>query len=109
MQPMTSLRNHQQFRGAPAMRMATRALGLLWALISWPIVVLLALLEPFVRGILYGFALLGALAALFLRFVGNRTDVPLFTVFAVCIGCLVAAGLYSGLLRFLAGTHDPPR
>ena len=78
------------------MRMAARGIGLLWAFISWPIVVLLALLEPFVRGILYGFALLGALAALFLRFVGNRADVPLFTVFAVCIGCLVAAGIYSG-------------
>ena len=82
---------------------------MLWALISWPIIVLLALLEPFVRAILCGFALLGALAALFLRFVGQRTDVPLFTVFVVCSGCLVVAGLYSGLLRFLAGTHDPPR
>jgi hypothetical protein len=89
--------------------MGARGLGLLWTLISWPIVVLLALLEPFVRGVLYVFALLGALAALFLRFVGNRTDVPLSTVFAVCIGCLIAAGIYSGLLRFLAGTHDPPR
>ncbi len=24
-------------------------------------------------------------------------------------GCLVAAGIYSGLLRFLAGTHNAPR
>ncbi len=91
------------------MRMAARGMGLVWALVSWPIVVLLALFEPFVRGILYGFALLGALAALFLRFVGNRTDVPLFTVFAVCIGCLVAAGLYRGLLRFLAATNAARR
>jgi hypothetical protein len=106
---MASLRNRQEICGAPATRMVARCIGILWALVSWPIVVLLALLEPFVRGILYGFALLGALAALFLRFVGNRTDLPLFTVFAVCIGCLTAAGLYSGLLRFLAGTHDPPR
>ena len=109
MQPMVSLRNQQQFRAAPATRIDTRALGVLWALISWPIIVLLALLEPFVRATLCGFALLGALAALFLRFVGHRADVPLFTVFAVCGGCLLAAGLYSGLLRFLAGTHDPPR
>jgi|ERR1700733_806533 len=109
MNPMASLRNQQEIGGAPATRMAARCIGIPWALISWPIVVLLALLEPFVRGILYGFALLGALAALFLRFVGNRADVPLFTVFAVCIGCLVAAGLYSGLLRFLAGTREAPR
>jgi hypothetical protein len=109
MQPMTSFHNQKEIRGTPATRMAARCVGVLWALISWPIVVLLALLDPFVRGILYGFALLGALAALFLRFVGHRTDVPLFTVFAVCIGCLIAAGLYSGLLRFLGGTHDAPR
>ena len=106
---MASLRSQQEFRGTSAMRMGARGLELLWAFISWPIVVLLALLEPFVRGILYVFALLGALAALFLRFVGHRTDVPLFTVFAVCVGCLVAAGIYSGLLRFLAGTHNAPR
>ncbi len=109
MHPMASFRNKRPFRETPSVRMAARGAGLLWALISWPIVVLLALFEPFVRGILYGFALLGALAGLFLRFVGNRTDVPLFTVFAVCIGCLIAAGLYGGLLRFLAGTNDAPR
>jgi hypothetical protein len=109
MHPMTSPRNQETFGGKHAMRMAARAIGLLWALISWPVVVLLAFFEPFVRGILYGFALLGALAALFLRFVGNRTDVPVFTVFAVCIGCMIAAGVYTGLLRFLAGTHDVGR
>jgi hypothetical protein len=109
MQPMASLRNQEQFCGTPAMRMAARGIGLLWALISWPIIVLMALFEPLVRAILYGFALLGAFAAFFLRFFGNRTDVPLFTVFTVCIGCLVAAGLYGWLLRFLAGTNDAPR
>jgi hypothetical protein len=109
MHPMASPRNQETFGGTPAMRMAARGMGLLWAVVSWPIVVFLALLEPFVRGILYGFALLGALAALFLRFVGNRADVPVFTVFAVCIGCMIAAGVYRGLLRFLAGTRDAAR
>lgn len=109
MQPMPSLRNQQPICRIPALRSAARGIGALWTLISWPIVVVLALLEPFVRGILYGFALLGALAALFLRFVGNRPDVPLMMVFAVCIGCLIAAGLYSGLRRFIAGRHDARR
>lgn len=109
MRPMASQRNQEQLSSAPAMGTAERCIGLLWAAISWPTIVLLALFEPFVRGILYGFALLGALAALFLHYVGNRTDVPLFTVFAVCIGCLISAGLYRGLLRFLAGSRDATR
>ncbi len=109
MHPMASLRNQETFGGARAMRTAARGIEILWAIISWPVVALLAFFEPFVRGILYGFALLGALAALFLRYVGNRADVPVFTVFAVCIGCMIAAGVYRGLLRFLAGTYDARR
>jgi hypothetical protein len=89
--------------------MLARGLGLLWVLISWPIIVLLAAFEPFVRGILYGFAILGAFAALFLRYAGHRADVPLFTVFAISLGCLVTAGLYRVLLRLLACTTDTRR
>jgi hypothetical protein len=75
---------------------------MLWALISWPLVVVLAAFEPLVRGMLYGFAFLGALAALFVRFVGHRADVPLFTIFAISGACLIAAALYRSLLRGIA-------
>lgn len=82
--------------------MVARGLGQLWALVSLPVLLVLAALEPFVRGILHGFALLGALAALFLRYASHRADVPLFTVFTISLACVIAAGLYRGLVRFVA-------
>jgi hypothetical protein len=109
MQSFPSIQSEGRSSGSHAPRTVARGLGVLWALISWPIIVVLALFEPFVRGILYGFAILGTLAALFLRYVGNRADVSLFTVFTISLGCLVAAGLYRGLLRLLASTINAGR
>jgi hypothetical protein len=106
MQPLKSSGNPERISGPHAQQWVARGFGLIWGLISWPIIVVLATLEPFVHGILYGFALFGVLAAVFLRYVGHRTEVPLFTVFAISLGCLVAAGLYRGLLRFLATTTN---
>ena len=89
-----------------AMRILARGLGLLWTLVSWPVFLALCALEPLVRGILYGFALLGMLAALFLRYVGHRADVPLVTVLTISLGCVAAVAFYRWLLRLLAYRAD---
>ena len=109
MQSGQLIRNKGRISDPLSREVAARGLRLLWALIRWPLVLLLAVLEPFVRGILYAFAILEALAALFLRYVGNRPDVPLFTVFAVSLGCLAAVAVYRGLLRLLTYTPDVGR
>jgi hypothetical protein len=92
-----------------ATEVAARGLRLLWALIRWPLVLVLAVVEPFVRGVLYAFSILGVLSALFLRYVGHRPDVPLFTVFAVSLACVAAAAFYRGLLRLLTYAPDVGR
>jgi hypothetical protein len=109
MQSAQPIRSEERISAPLAIRIAARGIGLLWALVRWPLILVLAALEPFVRAILYGFGILGALAALFLRYLGHRPDVPLVTVFAVSLGCLAAAALYRGLLRFLAYPADAGR
>jgi hypothetical protein len=87
-----------------ATRGVARGFRVLWTVVSWPLVLVLAAFEPFVRGILYAFALLGTLSALFIRYVGHRADVPLLTVFAVALGCTATVACYRALLRLLASS-----
>jgi hypothetical protein len=102
MQSNPPIQREESIGNLHAMRILARGLGLLWAVVSWPVLLALRALEPLVRGILYSFALLGMLAALFLRYVGHRADVPLVTVLTISLGCAATVALYRWLLRLLA-------
>jgi hypothetical protein len=73
---------------------------LLWRVLRLPVLVFLVILEPVVRFLLGGLALLGALTALFFKFYG----VPHFP-FALMLGVSVGLGLmvagYQALLDLL--------
>jgi hypothetical protein len=95
------IQREESIGNSHAIRILARGLGLLWAIVSWPVVLTLCALEPLVRGILYCFAFFGTLAALFLRYVGHRDDVPLVTVLTISLGCVAAVAFYRWLLRLL--------
>jgi hypothetical protein len=102
MQSNPLIQQKERIGSAHAIRILARGLGLLWDIVSWPVALALCAIEPLVRGILYCFALFGMLAALFLRYVGHRDNVPLVTVLAISLGCVAAVAFYRGLLRLLA-------
>jgi hypothetical protein len=106
MQSNPPIQREESIGNSHAMRMLARGLGLLWTLVSWPVFLALSAVEPLVRGILYSFALLGLLAALFLRYVGHRADVPLVTVLTISLGCAAVVAFYRWLLRLLAHRAD---
>ena len=72
----------------------------LWHGVRLPALLFLAVLEPIVTFVLWGFALLGVLTALFYRVIG-MPHFPFWTVLAISLLCAALSVVYQGLIRFL--------
>jgi hypothetical protein len=77
------------------------ALSLLWQAIRIPALALFVILEPVVRVVLAGLALLLVLTALFYRAIG-MPQFPFWTVLALGVGSALLLALYYALLRLLS-------
>jgi len=84
-------------------RTALAVLRGLWLAARLPILTLLVILEPVVRVLLAGFALLFVLVALLLELTAPATlHVPFWGMLAVGIGCAWLLALYYFVLRILS-------
>jgi hypothetical protein len=79
-------------------------LSLLWHAIRLPCLALLIVLEPLVRVVLAGFALIGTLMAFLLEFATTLPDFPFWGMLAVSLGCVGILALYYGLIRLLSAS-----
>lgn len=79
-------------------------LWVLWQAIRWPVAALLIVLEPVVRFVLCGFALLGTLTALLLRFTVDRAQFPFWSTLAVSVSCVGLLILYYAVIRLFSRT-----
>lgn len=93
---------HTQPR-SPGGPLALAVLRVSWALVRFPVVAFMSILEPIVRGILAGFALLVTLTAFFLRFAAPPgLSIPFWTMLATAIGCIALLAVYHAILRVLS-------
>jgi hypothetical protein len=95
--------DNNRLRGA-CTTLAGGILWLLWQAIRWPVLALLIVLEPVVRFVLCGFALLGTLTALMLRFTVDRTQFPFWGTLAVSVSCVGILILYYAVIRLFSRT-----
>ena len=77
-------------------------LWLAWQVVRIPTLAFLVILEPLVRVILAGAALLIVLMALFYRFIG-MPHFPFWTMLSFGIGSALLLALYYAVLRLLSG------
>jgi hypothetical protein len=77
-------------------------LGLTWEAVRLPVFALLVILEPIVRVVLCGLALLSALAALFFEFLTELPKFPFWGMLGFSVGCALALLLYYGLVRIFS-------
>lgn len=70
-----------------------------WNVIRLPIVATLAVLEPVVRTILAGIALLGILTALFSEFVVRAPNFPFWPMIGVSVGSALLLMVYYAVMR----------
>lgn len=78
-------------------------LCLAWKIIRFPAVALMIILEPVVRLLLAGFALLMTLTAFFLKLVmPAQAHAPFWTLLAIAVGCMAVLTVYHAILRFVS-------
>jgi hypothetical protein len=78
-------------------------LCLSWKVIRFPAVAILIILEPVVRLLLAGFALLLTLSALFLKLaMPPGAHVPFLGMLALAVGCTALLSAYYWILRVLS-------
>ena len=70
-----------------------------WKVVRLPIIATLAVLEPVVRTILAGFALLGILTALFSEFVVRAPNFPFWPMIGVSVGSALLLMAYYAVMR----------
>jgi hypothetical protein len=78
------------------------ALRALWIVIRLPVLALLVILEPVVRVLLSGLALLITLTAFFWLAVRGLAAFPFWTMLGLGIGALVLLTLYYALMRLFS-------
>lgn len=89
-----------------AQRAVYALVRLVWALARAPILAFLIILEPIVTSLLWLFATLGVLSALFYRFLVQDPRFPFWLGLGLSIGLAFVAALYHGLVRLLGGPRD---
>ena len=99
--------DNNSLRGA-CTTLAGGILWLLWQAIRWPVLALLIVLEPVVRFVLCGFALLGTLTALMLRFTVDRPQFPFWGMLGVSLSCVALQMLYYAAIRLFSQAQEPP-
>lgn len=87
---------HEQRRAASVSQYAVRAI---WHTLRVPILATLTILEPIVRTLLSGLALLGILMALFFKFLVKLPDFPFWLVLGISVGCALSLTLYYLVMR----------
>ena len=70
-----------------------------WWLVRVPVVIVLAFLEPFVRLLLIGIAVLSLLTGLVYLGSSVAPAIPFWVMACVSLGCVVLLAAYQGLLR----------
>ena len=101
--PMESGQPGRFFSGELLGRTVRAAVRGLWIAARLPLVTLLVILEPVVRVLLAGFALLFVLVALALEFTAPAAlHVPFWGMLAMGIGCAWLLALYYLVLRVLS-------
>ena len=85
-----------------AHRVAFGVFWVTWAVIRLPILALLVILEPLIRVLLAGSALLITLTAFFYKLVMPHASVPFWGMLGIAVGCVMILALYYALLRLLS-------
>ena len=85
-----------------ATAIAAVAAAVVWHAVRLPVLMLLVLLEPAVRVVCAGLALLGVLATIFFKLVGPP-NFPWFTMLAISLGFALLLVLYYAVIRLLSG------
>jgi hypothetical protein len=75
-----------------------------WHAIRLPILATLAVLEPVVRTLLSGLALLGILMALFFEYLIRLPNFPFWLMIGLSIGCALLLTAYYSLMRLFANS-----
>ena len=79
------------------------ALCVAWKVIRFPVVSLMIILEPVLRLLLAGFALLMTLTAFFSKLaMPPEAHAPFWTLLAIAVGCMAVLTVYYAILRFLS-------
>lgn len=89
-------------RDGRAAAVAVVAMGFLWRAIRLPILMLLVVLEPIVRLICAGLALLGVLITIFFKLAGPPTF-PWVTMLAISLTFALILIAYYAVIRLLSG------
>ena len=84
-------------------RVVTGVLWLLWQAVRLPTLAFLIIIEPIVRVVLAGGALLLVLTAFFYRLFTPVPHFPFWSLLAMGIGSMLLLMLYYALLRLLSG------
>jgi len=83
-------------------RFPSTVLRLGWAAVRLPILALLVVLEPVVKLVLAGSALLILLTAIFFALVRPLSTFPFFGMLSVAAGSVLLLALYYALMRLLS-------
>lgn len=78
------------------------ALWLGYQAVRLPILSFLVILEPIVRTVLSGLALMGVLTSFVFEFSGAAPNFPFWLMLAISIGCVLALAAYYGAIRLLS-------
>lgn len=78
------------------------ALMIIWAVIRIPILVVLSFLEPFVRFVLIGIAMLSVLVAFVSKGSSAPPPIPFWVMMCIALGCVMLVPAYHFLLRLLS-------
>ena len=73
-----------------------------WGVVRIPILIVLAFLEPFVRLILVGIAILSLLTGLVFKGSSAPPPIPFWVMVCVSLGCVMLVPAYHAVLRLLA-------
>lgn len=74
----------------------------IWCVARVPILIVLAFLEPFVRLVLVGIAILSVLTGLVYKGSSGPPPIPFWVMLCVSLGCLMFVPLYHVVLRLLS-------
>lgn len=78
------------------------AVLIIWGLVRMPILIVLAFLEPFVRFVLTGIAILSVLTALVFKGSSAPPPIPFWVMMCVSLGCVMLVPAYHFILRLLS-------
>jgi len=98
----SSSRFQEADEGNPLADIARGLLLLLVWIVRAPLLLILAFLEPFIRFVLMGTALLGVLTGFVYKASGVAPHFPFWQMLGFSLGCVCLLAAYHALLRFLA-------